>query len=75
MSNDIARATYRNPTTGIELTFYTTLLKTHRQTKTAMQNEGYVLVNEQEELANIEHADEALAIARHMSPIEKGKGK
>ncbi len=44
-------------------------------TKTAMQNEGYVLVNEQEELANIEHADEALAIARHMSPIEKGKGK
>jgi len=75
MTRTIARGTFTNPSTGESLTFYTTDLKTHRQTKALLQKHGYELADEQEELANTENADEALMIAKHISPIVRGTRK
>lgn len=52
------------------LTFYNTDLRAHRATVKLLSKEGYTIIDDTEELANVESAEEALMIAKHHLPLK-----
>lgn len=68
----IHRQTIKHPETGAELTFYTSTLSVHRATTKLLAKNGYKEVSQQEDLADIQSAEEALDVVNHLMPIEKG---
>ncbi|MBB18631.1 MAG: hypothetical protein CMP20_04055 [Rickettsiales bacterium] len=51
------------------LAFHTTLLSTHRAIKKAMEKKGYIVIDTNDEIADISSAKEALDIAATILPL------
>ena len=66
----INRITICRPGEQEALAFYNTDVKVHRQTVKALARKGYEIVEDKEDLANIQNADEALVTAQHFLPLK-----
>lgn len=66
----IARAVYANPNTGQRMAFSTTTLGTHRKAKRALVKLGYLLEEENEEIADFATVDDVLAVAQMHMPLD-----